>query len=190
MNWLLNSNLSATETNRQDLIPFLYNPVSPEDNPFWRSRFLHKCTGIIECSSTTPEGFYIVSGLQEVPQNTPFQARPFRRWWLWLWLWLWQCAALLSILWIEMVLYKFQLLLLLLLLLLYLFDQSIFQKGFEGKMLVNTWTMILLQIFYELLKLDSKIISNITTVADVSHRWGDLQAGLSYPIHTQSSPKN
>ena len=24
----------------------------------------------------TPEGFYIVSGLQEVSQNTPFQARP------------------------------------------------------------------------------------------------------------------
>ena len=26
-----------------------------------------------------PEGFYIVSGLQEVSQNTPFQARPLRR---------------------------------------------------------------------------------------------------------------
>ena len=29
-------------------------------------------------ASTTPEGFYIVSGLQEVSQNTPFQARPLR----------------------------------------------------------------------------------------------------------------
>ena len=58
--------------------------------------------------------FYIVSGLQEVSQNTPFQARPLRR--CWLWLKLWQCAALLNILWIEMALYKFQLLLLLFLL--------------------------------------------------------------------------
>ena len=62
------------------------------------------------CASTTPEGFYIVSGLQEVSQNTPFQARPFRR--CWLWLKLWQCAAPLNSLWMEMALYKFQLLLL------------------------------------------------------------------------------
>ena len=64
--------------------------------------------GIMECASTTPEGFYIVSGLQEVSQNTPFQARPLRR--CWLWLKLWQCAALLNILWMENALYKFQLL--------------------------------------------------------------------------------
>ena len=29
-----------------------------------------------KCASTTPEGFYILSGLQEVSQNTPFQASP------------------------------------------------------------------------------------------------------------------
>ena len=63
----------------------------------------------MECASTTHEGFYIVSGLQEVSQNTPFQARPLRR--SWLWLKLWQCAALLNILWMETALYKFQLLL-------------------------------------------------------------------------------
>ena len=34
---------------------------------------------IMECATTTPEGFYILSGLQEVSQNTPFQARPLRR---------------------------------------------------------------------------------------------------------------
>ena len=67
----------------------------------------------MECASTRPEGFYIVSGLQEVSQNTPFQACPLRC--CWLWLKLWQCAALLNILWMEMALYKFQLLLLLLL---------------------------------------------------------------------------
>ena len=61
----------------------------------------------MEYTSTTPEGFYIVSGHQEVSQNTPFQARPLRR--CWLWVKLWQCAALLNILWMEMALYKFQL---------------------------------------------------------------------------------
>ena len=38
-----------------------------------------QCRTFMECASTTPEGFYIVSGLQEVSQNTPFQARPLRR---------------------------------------------------------------------------------------------------------------
>ena len=28
----------------------------------------------MECASTTPEGFYIVSSLQEVSQNTPIEA--------------------------------------------------------------------------------------------------------------------
>ena len=78
----------------------------------------------MECASTTPEGFYIVSGLQEVSQNTPFQARPLRR--CGLLLKLWQCAALLNILWMEKALYKFQLLLLLLLWPL-LYKQVVFQ---------------------------------------------------------------
>ena len=49
------------------------------DEPQTRLKFGDRAFSIIECASTTPEGFYIVSGLQELSQNTPFQARPLRR---------------------------------------------------------------------------------------------------------------